>query len=129
MHQLKFGMACCQATKKIGDKLIGNPHDIKIFEYIGWDQTDKLNDRNGYAYTIVRPSDKNYPVDKETDKRFVEHDVEMKILKQFEFQSKLQRMSVICLEKTHPNFLVFMKGSPEIVHMFCDPSTIPVNYF
>ena len=34
---IRYAMACCQSTKRIGDKLIGNPHDIKIFEYIGWE--------------------------------------------------------------------------------------------
>jgi cation-transporting P-type ATPase 13A2 len=78
---LKYAMACCQSTKHIGDKLIGNPHDIKIFEYIGWHQVDRLNDRNGYAYTNVRPSDKNFPEDKDTNKKFDDDKVELKILK------------------------------------------------
>lgn len=56
MIQLKYAMASCQTTKMIAGRLIGNPHDIKIFEHIGWEQTDRLNDRNGYAYTIIRPS-------------------------------------------------------------------------
>lgn len=96
--QLKTAMACCQTTKKIGDKLIGNPHDIKIFEYIGWEQTDKLNDRNGYAYTIIKPSDLNLPIDKDSLLKF-EVGVEIKVLKQYEFQSKLQRMSVVCINQ------------------------------
>ena len=91
-------MACCQSTKKIGDKLIGNPHDIKIFEYIGWEQDDKLNDKYGYSYTTVRPSDNNLPTDKETDKKYNDAAIELKVIKQFEFCSKLQRMSVICIE-------------------------------
>ena len=66
MVHMKYAMASCQSTKMIGDKLIGNPHDIKIVEHIGWEQTDKLNDRNGYAYTAVRPSDRNLPEDKDT---------------------------------------------------------------
>ena len=82
---MKFAMACCQSTKHIGDKLIGNPHDIKIFEHIGWDQIDKLNDKNGYAFTIVRPSDKNFPMDKETNKKYRYDDIEIKVLKQYEF--------------------------------------------
>ena len=68
--------------------MIGNPHDIKIFEYIGWEQKDKLNDMNGYAFTIVRPSDKNLPLDKDTQIKYTDERVEIKILKQYEFQSK-----------------------------------------
>jgi hypothetical protein len=67
MVHLKFAMASCQVTKFIGDKLIGNPHDIKIFEHIGWSQTDKMNDKNGYVYTIVKPSRRNLQVDKDTN--------------------------------------------------------------
>lgn len=65
--------------------MIGNPHDIKIFEYIGWIQKEKMNDKNGYAYSIVRPSDNNFPEDKETNRKFCEDSVEIKIFKQFEF--------------------------------------------
>jgi len=84
MH-LKYAMAACQSTKYIGEKLIGNPHDIKIFEYIGWDQKDKLNDKNGYAYTIVCPSERNLPEDKDTMIKYREGNTEIKIFKQFEF--------------------------------------------
>jgi hypothetical protein len=65
--------------------LIGNPHDIKIFEYIGWNQTDKLNDRNGYAYTIIKPSDRNLPIDRDSMQKFDAQNVEVKVLKQYEF--------------------------------------------
>jgi magnesium-transporting ATPase (P-type) len=92
-------MATCQSTKHIGEKLIGNPHDIKIFEYIGWEQRDRLNDKNGYAYSIVTPSEKNLQEDKETNRKYREGKIEIKIFKQFEFQSKLQRMSVICIDQ------------------------------
>ena len=80
-EHMKYAMATCQSTKYIGDKLIGNPHDIKIFEYIGWTQKDKMNDDNGYAFTIVKPSDKNFPEDKETNLKFCDENVELKIFK------------------------------------------------
>lgn len=50
LDQLKYAMACCQSTKIIGDKLIGNPIDIKIFEFIGWEQEEVLNNLTGYVY-------------------------------------------------------------------------------
>jgi len=125
---LKYAMACCQSTKHIGDKLIGNPHDIKIFEYIGWEQVDRLNDRNGYAYTNVRPSIKNFLEDKETNKKFTDDKVELKILKQFEFQSKLQRMSVICIDNDQTHFTCYMKGAPQTISKFCQKSSLPKNF-
>jgi hypothetical protein len=58
-----------------------------------------MNDKNGYSYTTVKPSDNNLPEDKETNRRFCEDQVEIKIFKLFEFQSKLQRMSVLCIDQ------------------------------
>jgi magnesium-transporting ATPase (P-type) len=87
-----------------------------------------MNDENGYAYTIVRPSDKNLPQDKETHELYCENNVEIKIFKQFEFQSKLQRMSVLCIDQEHKQFRVYMKGDPLTISKFCIPETIPQDY-
>lgn len=87
-----------------------------------------MNDENGYAYTIVRPSDKNLPQDKETHERYCENNVEIKIFKQFEFQSKLQRMSVLCIDQEHKQFRVYMKGDPLTISEFCLPETVPQDY-
>jgi hypothetical protein len=36
---------------------------------------------NGYAYTIVRPSEKNLPEDKETKRKYRDGKLEIKIIK------------------------------------------------
>ncbi|XP_040284285.1 probable cation-transporting ATPase 13A4 isoform X2 [Bufo bufo] len=50
------------------------------------------------------------------------------ILHQFPFSSSLQRMSVIVEVIGGNEFLVFMKGAPEMVEQFCAPETVPLNF-
>ncbi|KAG8581500.1 hypothetical protein GDO81_007691, partial [Engystomops pustulosus] len=50
------------------------------------------------------------------------------ILHQFPFSSSLQRMSVIVEVLGSDEFLVFMKGAPEMVEKFCNQETVPLNF-
>lgn len=60
--------------------------------------------------------------------KYREGNTEIKIFKQFEFQSKLQRMSVICVDQDQKYFRVYMKGDPSMIAKFCIPSSLPSNY-
>lgn len=68
------------------------------------------------------------PIDLETRQHMASEKVEIKILKHFEFQSKLQRMSVICIDQHLKNFRVYMKGSPQMIFKFCKTSSLPKDY-
>ncbi|EEA05600.1 E1-E2 ATPase family protein [Cryptosporidium muris RN66] len=53
---------------------------------------------------------------------------ELEILKVYEFNSKLRRMTVICRDPNNPNnLLIFSKGSPEHIKNICSTHTLPQN--
>lgn len=54
--------------------------------------------------------------------------LEIGIVKQFQFSSTLQRMSVIVRASDGSPFIVFCKGSPEMVSSLSVPSSIPHNF-
>lgn len=50
------------------------------------------------------------------------------LLRRFEFDSKLQRMSVIGKNLITNNNILYVKGSPEKMKELSDPSSIPRNF-
>jgi len=50
------------------------------------------------------------------------------IVKRFDFESKLQRMSVIVKNNIDSSFRAYVKGSPEMVADLCRSETIPANF-
>jgi magnesium-transporting ATPase (P-type) len=50
------------------------------------------------------------------------------ILKQFPFESSLQRMGVFALNEYDMSLYSFVKGAPEMVARRCDPATVPASY-
>lgn len=103
-------MASCHSLRLIDDGLLGDPLDVKMFEFTGWNFTEEFG---GLSVPLVYDS-----VGKET--------FGYKILKEFEFVSALRRMSVL-VEKDAKN-LIFTKGAPEVMLDICDPTTIPSDY-
>ena len=50
------------------------------------------------------------------------------IIKRYDFESKLQRMSVIVKYRRDQQYRAYVKGSPEKVAELCIPSSLPANY-
>ena len=50
------------------------------------------------------------------------------IVRQFDFSSKLQRMSVVVRGLDEVMFRIHIKGSPEKIRELCIPETIPTNF-
>jgi cation-transporting ATPase 13A3/4/5 len=53
---------------------------------------------------------------------------ELDILKNHEFESSLQRMSVLVRDNSNGRYYVFCKGSPEKIHDLSVNRTIPHNF-
>ncbi|GEQ68484.1 hypothetical protein JCM33374_g2152 [Metschnikowia sp. JCM 33374] len=103
-------MASCHSLRLIDDGLLGDPLDVKMFEFTRWNFTEEFG---GLSVPLVYDS-----VGKET--------FGYKILKEFEFVAALRRMSVL-VEKDGQN-VIFTKGAPEVMLDICDPTTIPSDY-
>jgi len=50
------------------------------------------------------------------------------IVKRFDFESKLQRMSVIAKHVSDGTLRAYVKGSPEKIAELCVPQSLPANY-
>lgn len=103
-------MASCHSLRLIEDSLVGDPLDVKMFEFTGWNFADEFG---GCSIPLVYEEE-----GKET--------FGFKILKEFEFIASLRRMSVLA-EKDHYTH-VFSKGAPEVMLEICEPSSLPSNY-
>jgi len=96
----------------IDGKESGNPVDISMFEFSGW----KLNS----------PSDDS-PHQFVSPPYGVNDDKAIRILKEFPFESSLQRMSVITKEESDESndlVTVYTKGSPEKILSFCKNESV-----
>lgn len=103
-------MSSCHSLRLIDDALIGDPLDVKMFEFTGWHFVEEFG---GLSVPLVFDH-----VGKET--------YGYKILKEYEFVASLRRMSVL-IEKDQ-NKQIFTKGAPEVIAEICDPTSIPSNF-
>ena len=51
------------------------------------------------------------------------------ILKRFDFEAKLQRMSVVVKNMGDRTFRAYVKGSPEKIAELCISESLPLNYY
>ncbi|XP_075719779.1 putative cation-transporting ATPase 13A4 [Rhinoderma darwinii] len=115
-------MVSCHSLIFLDGIIQGDPLDLKMFQGTGWvlQDTDVQSneDEDSHSYKIVKPGPDSGMVPVEG----------VAILHQFPFSSSLQRMSVIVEVTGGDEFLVFMKGAPEMVEQFCTPETVPLNF-
>lgn len=103
-------MASCHSLRLIDDKLVGDPLDVKMFDFTKWNFTEEFGGSNiPLVYENVGKETFGY-----------------KIFKEYEFIAALRRMSVL-VEKDGVKY-VFTKGAPEVMLDICDPTTIPGNF-
>ncbi|WVQ96650.1 hypothetical protein IAU59_003756 [Kwoniella sp. CBS 9459] len=148
---LLYALATCHALKLIDGEIIGDPLDIKMFEYTGWtldegqsrpvtakgapssagSSTAANNTRpQTLVQTVVRPPG--------TDKWKIEdalktgskhaHFLELGVIRTYDFVSALRRMSVIVKRLKSNSMEVYVKGAPEVMPDICDPSSFPLDY-
>ncbi|ODV84227.1 hypothetical protein CANARDRAFT_208586 [[Candida] arabinofermentans NRRL YB-2248] len=129
-YELFLSMLTCHSLKVIEDEVIGDPLDIKMFEFTEWDIIEEVNEDQVLAQYIeshkipssltpilLRPKDRL-----RNDTLFIQ-------LKEFEFVSQLRRMSVITHSITNPSLLnIYVKGAPEVIETLCSPESLPINY-
>lgn len=113
-------LATCHSLRRVDGVLIGDPLDLKMFEYTDWN----FHEDQGVKYfpndsTVENPVAVTFPNDESTH---------IGVIHSFEFVSKLRRMSVLAKEVLSDSIHVFLKGAPEVMTLVCDPSTLPIDY-
>ena len=138
-------LACCQGATIVNDKLIGDPIDVEMFEATGWTLIEDAGDPENYnpkIPTFVRPAEEQSLTEKleqfkgrmnnientEEIDNIMMHHYELGIIRRFDFESKLQRMSSVVKSLTGTSFMCYCKGSPEKISELCQENTIPENF-
>jgi cation-transporting ATPase 13A2 len=129
-----YTMATCHSLRLIDDELVGDPLDVKMFNFTAWNYEEGEQRSNGgdedeqkLAPSVARP-----PPGREFD--LDDHDdanrkpVELGVLKTFEFVSQLRRASVIVRRFGSRDGFVYVKGAPECMKTICRPESFPADY-
>lgn len=129
-------MAACHSIKVVHGQHVGDPLDLKMFEFTGWflEEDNVSYTRKPARIMAVRPpwvpsydavSAVGHISDDETY-------TELEVIKLYEFVSQLRRMSVISRRHCYPttfeepgfrNWDILCKGAPEAMRAICVPET------
>ena len=132
-------MATCHSLRLVDGELLGDPLDLKMFEFTGWSfeegqvsKTSHFDDEDGqqhkFSPPIARPpAGMEYDID-DTHENENPVPVELSVLRGFEFVSHLRRASVIVRQTGDPGASVFVKGAPEVMKDICQASSIPSDF-
>ncbi|KAL7281025.1 hypothetical protein ACG7TL_004327 [Trametes sanguinea] len=138
-----YALATCHSLKKVDGEVIGDPLDVKMFEFTKWTleeghvagagvvKNKAVGDRPAaLVQTVVRPpGSAQFRIEdalKGAGKHA--HFLELGVIRTFEFVSALRRMSVIVKRLKSSSMEIYVKGAPEVMADICDKSTFPSDY-
>ncbi|KAG0347027.1 hypothetical protein BG004_000252 [Podila humilis] len=141
---LLYAMATCHSIKSLNGDLIGDPLDLKMFDFTQWvleeggmgartsGVSETVHNRSkgnlgGIVSTVVRPpGGKLFNLADIIDGK--NSFLELGISRCFEFVSSLRRMSVIVKRLNSPGMDIYVKGAPEAMVDICRNETLPQDY-
>lgn len=129
-------MASCHSIHTVDGELVGDPLDLKMFEFTRWTFEEGSQDPFSVQNEEVRSQDCSSvkpPAGSEFDTHVTEGSdigipVQLSIIKGFEFVSYLRRASIIVSQTGSQLLDVFVKGAPECMKTICKPESFPVDY-
>ncbi|KAI1131950.1 hypothetical protein F5Y10DRAFT_26423 [Nemania abortiva] len=132
-----FTMATCHSLRSVDGELVGDPLDLKMFEFTGWlfeegtqgggDQED--DEHGGLSPSIARPPVVPlYDTDEYANINGTNAPLELGVLRSFEFVSQLRRASVIVRGFGQQRGDIYVKGAPECMRDICRPESFPDDY-
>ena len=131
-------MASCQSVTYVNGDLIGDPLEIKMIEDTNWQLDENTTGSNSgiggsdMVLAYVRPmSEVEKPGNQSSGSQASGSVVKrpgLAIIKRFDFESSLQRMSVIVKNESTNQYRGFVKGSPEKIAELSIQSTLPKDY-
>jgi len=130
-----YTMATCHSLRLVDDELIGDPLDLKMFEFTGWNFEEGSSKTHHFvesgthqpAPPVARPpAGMEYDVDDQHNENPVP--TELGVLRQFEFVSHLRRASSVVRQNGDPGASIFVKGAPEVMKDICTASSIPADF-
>lgn len=138
---LLHALATCHGLKVVDGEVIGDPLDVKMFEFTNWtidegETPDPASLAKGperppaLVQTVVRPrgSAAFHTEDAMQSQPVSSSLLEIGVIRTFEFISALRRMSVIVKQLHASSMQVFVKGAPEALVDICRRDTLPGDF-
>ncbi|KAL8914093.1 MAG: hypothetical protein Q9171_001209 [Xanthocarpia ochracea] len=129
-------MASCHSLRNVDGDLIGDPLDLKMFEFTNWTFTEGSLDRFSQQYDELKSQDCSNakppaglefePIDLNESENNVA--IQLNIIKGFDFVSQLRRQSVVVSQPGNGCANIYVKGAPECMRDICRPDSFPTDY-
>ena len=129
-------LATCHSLKVVDEGLIGDPLDLKMFEFTQWSIEEGLQEISKVHDTlqpnvpemVVRPP-QGLELDMDAaDDQASRTPIELGVWKSFEFVPQLRRASVIVHQNGAADAAVYVKGAPECMREICRPDSFPADF-
>ncbi|XP_047121259.1 polyamine-transporting ATPase 13A3-like [Schistocerca piceifrons] len=124
---LRRGMACCHSLSLIDGEYAGDPLDVRMFEFTKWELEEEEEDVADGECEEDDEDEENLPTVVRPPPGESQDPKEISIVHQFQFSSRLQRMSVVTITAGVQDYDMYCKGSPEMITSLSDPSTVPTG--
>ncbi|CAG8497858.1 26767_t:CDS:10 [Racocetra persica] len=147
-------MTTCHSLKLVNGELIGDPLDLKMFDFTKWILEESgqgvssstgsapsgrpgspTNGTGSIVPTVVRPpNSKQFDLNEALNVGGKNGDgkptpfIELGIIRTFEFVSSLRRMSVLVKRLRNQTIEVYVKGAPEVMRDICRTDSFPEDY-
>ncbi|KAI4226149.1 MAG: hypothetical protein L6R36_003391 [Xanthoria steineri] len=131
-----YTMASCHSLRSVDGDLVGDPLDLKMFEFTKWTFTEgslnpfsqQYDDLQSQDYSNAKP-----PTGSEFEPNGLEetndaNTIQLNIIKGFEFVSQLRRASVVVSRAEKEYASIYVKGAPECMKEICRPESFPADY-
>ncbi|KAI6046068.1 hypothetical protein EDC04DRAFT_2864955 [Pisolithus marmoratus] len=136
-------LATCHSLRLVDGEAIGDPLDVKMFEFTRWTLEEGLVSGTGIVrgksgaerptplvQTVVRPpGSARFRLEdalKANGKHA--HFLELGVIRTFEFVSTLRRMSVFVKRLKSSSMEIYVKGAPEVIAEICERDSFPHDY-
>lgn len=126
-------MASCHAITYVEEDLIGDPLEIEMFYTTGWELDESVQQANALETDAVVLAYARPQPPSAGGVEFASYDPahtsqEIAIVRRFDFESKLARMSIVAKNMGTQRFWSFVKGSPEGILALCKKQSIPADF-
>ncbi|KAJ5263741.1 hypothetical protein N7478_011346 [Penicillium angulare] len=132
-QRIIYTMATCHSLRVVDGELLGDPLDVKMFQFTGWSYEeggDRPSEPTSPKFDNILPSVAKPPLPHTGSGRQNGSNapVELGIVRNFEFVSELRRASVVVRQFSDNGASFFVKGAPESIRDICIPQTLPSDY-
>ncbi|KAJ5169122.1 cation-transporting ATPase [Penicillium canariense] len=132
-RKIVYTMATCHSLRLVDGELLGDPLDVKMFQFTGWSYEEggsHPSEQTSPKFDTIIPSVAKPPMTHAGDSQLNGPNipVELGVLRNFEFVSELRRASVVVRQFGDNGVSFFVKGAPESIKDICIPESLPSDY-